>query len=344
MREVAQAHRASPTRRADDEQEQGVAAHIRMVGVHGRGRRARHRRVQGRSELDPRPRFAASQSTLPWRAAGLLLSLCVSPHAPRGRRARRRARAAPGQAGFLETAGVGVGLVGAGGAAWWFTTARPTARRARARAAAEADAAARAAARRARVRRAARAAVERRGLRRYDGAADPDGPLLIAVDGKVYNCWKGRHFYLPGAEYAIFAGRDATRLLARSLLEEEPDEQAARPITTAEKAALTRTIWTLPGGWSGVRPRRRSKALIGFAPSAMVPFCWPPPASAGPPCRRHKNARKWTAAATAQPAGAGPGPGSRAEPRGLASRPRPSTPSPRSRVLSLDGAALAWLW
>ena len=176
---------------------------------------------------------------------GLLLSLCVSaPCAAWAPRAPRRSRAAPGQAGFLETAEVGVGLVGAGGAAWWFTTAPDRSRRASARAAAEADAAARA-------ERAARAYVAPRSqpwsaaeLRQYDGAADPDGPLLIAVDGKVYNCWKGRHFYLPGAEYAIFAGRDATRLLARSLLEEESEEAAARPLTTAEKAALTAWIWT----------------------------------------------------------------------------------------------------
>ena len=42
-------------------------------------------------------------------------------------------------------------------------------------------------------------------LKAYDGTRDPDGPILIAVAGKVYNVWKGRHFYGPGGEYSIFA-------------------------------------------------------------------------------------------------------------------------------------------
>ena len=35
-------------------------------------------------------------------------------------------------------------------------------------------------------------------LRAHDGTRNPDGPILVGVAGKVYNVWKGRHFYGPG--------------------------------------------------------------------------------------------------------------------------------------------------
>ena len=62
-------------------------------------------------------------------------------------------------------------------------------------------------------------------LRPYDGSKDEDGPILLAVKGDVFNVgYKGRQFYGPGAEYAIMAGRDATRFLAKNSLEEESEE------------------------------------------------------------------------------------------------------------------------
>jgi len=53
---------------------------------------------------------------------------------------------------------------------------------------------------------------------------DDDGPILFTADGIVFNVYKGRNFYGPYGEYSIFAGRDATRLLARGKLEEETEE------------------------------------------------------------------------------------------------------------------------
>ncbi|EDX01851.1 membrane-associated progesterone receptor component 1 [Drosophila yakuba] len=50
-------------------------------------------------------------------------------------------------------------------------------------------------------------------LRQYDGN-QPDGRVLIAVNGIVYDVSKGRRFYGPGGPYATFAGRDASRNLA----------------------------------------------------------------------------------------------------------------------------------
>eukprot|EP00099_Drosophila_melanogaster_P002965 NP_001162765.1 membrane steroid binding protein, isoform B [Drosophila melanogaster] len=50
-------------------------------------------------------------------------------------------------------------------------------------------------------------------LRQYDGT-QPDGRVLVAVNGSVYDVSKGRRFYGPGGPYATFAGRDASRNLA----------------------------------------------------------------------------------------------------------------------------------
>mmetsp|Transcript_27330 Transcript_27330/g.78775 ORF Transcript_27330/g.78775 Transcript_27330/m.78775 type:complete len:242 (-) Transcript_27330:981-1706(-) len=77
----------------------------------------------------------------------------------------------------------------------------------------------------------------------YDGS-DPDGPILLAVDGIVFNVWKGRSFYGWGGEYHIMAGRDATRLLAKTTLKEEIEEEKNKPLTIAEKAVLEGWFWT----------------------------------------------------------------------------------------------------
>jgi len=80
-------------------------------------------------------------------------------------------------------------------------------------------------------------------LSAYDGS-DENGPILFAADGIVYNVWKGRNFYGPGCEYNIFAGRDATRLLAKTKLEEETEEELNVELSVAEKATLQGWIYT----------------------------------------------------------------------------------------------------
>lgn len=47
----------------------------------------------------------------------------------------------------------------------------------------------------------------------YDGK-QPDGRVLVAVNGSVYDVTKGKRFYGPGGPYAAFGGRDASRGLA----------------------------------------------------------------------------------------------------------------------------------
>ena len=74
-------------------------------------------------------------------------------------------------------------------------------------------------------------------LKLYNGD-DETGPILLAVKGEVYNVWRGRNFYGPGAEYHIMAGRDATRFLAKNRLDEETDEERRVELNIAERANL----------------------------------------------------------------------------------------------------------
>lgn len=88
-------------------------------------------------------------------------------------------------------------------------------------------------------------------LAQYNGR-DPDGPILLGVDGTVFNVWKGRNFYGPAGEYHVMAGRDATRLLAKNSLEEESEEDAKKPLSIAEKATLEGWYWIFKGKYQVV--------------------------------------------------------------------------------------------
>lgn len=103
-------------------------------------------------------------------------------------------------------------------------------------------------------------------LAEYDGSKDEEGPILFAADGLVFNVWKGRNFYGPGGEYHIFAGRDATRLLARTMVEEETEEESKKPLNVAERAALAGWIFTFKGKYDIVGK------LKGFDPSTTAEY------------------------------------------------------------------------
>ncbi|KPM05956.1 membrane-associated progesterone receptor component 2-like protein [Sarcoptes scabiei] len=51
-------------------------------------------------------------------------------------------------------------------------------------------------------------------LRKYDGKG-PDKRICIAILGRVYDCTKGYDYYGPDGAYSTFAGRDASRALAK---------------------------------------------------------------------------------------------------------------------------------
>lgn len=44
----------------------------------------------------------------------------------------------------------------------------------------------------------------------FDGS-DPNKPIYLAINGKIFDVSAGRHTYGPGGSYEVFAGRDATR-------------------------------------------------------------------------------------------------------------------------------------
>ncbi|URD88331.1 Cytochrome b5-like Heme/Steroid binding domain [Musa troglodytarum] len=50
-------------------------------------------------------------------------------------------------------------------------------------------------------------------------APAPSYPLLMAIKGQVYDVTQSTMFYGPGGPYALFAGKDASRALAKTSFE-----------------------------------------------------------------------------------------------------------------------------
>ncbi|GLT74792.1 hypothetical protein SLA2020_465670 [Shorea laevis] len=57
-------------------------------------------------------------------------------------------------------------------------------------------------------------------LKLYDGS-DRNKPLLMAIKGQIYDVSQSRMFYGPGGPYALFAGKDASRALAKMSFEDQ---------------------------------------------------------------------------------------------------------------------------
>ncbi|XP_052208837.1 probable steroid-binding protein 3 [Diospyros lotus] len=51
-------------------------------------------------------------------------------------------------------------------------------------------------------------------LKQYDGT-DASKPIYLAVKGRIFDVSAGKSFYGPGGPYAMFAGKDASRALAK---------------------------------------------------------------------------------------------------------------------------------
>lgn len=71
----------------------------------------------------------------------------------------------------------------------------------------------------------------------FDGS-DPDRPIVIVVRGDVFNVSAGAGYYGRDGPYNIFAGKDATWLLAKGELELGTPEAMAKPLTALEEQEL----------------------------------------------------------------------------------------------------------
>lgn len=67
-------------------------------------------------------------------------------------------------------------------------------------------------------------------LQKYNGKDDPH--VLIAINGKVFDVTSGKAHYGPAGTYAAFAGRDASRGLAKHSFEHDMLTPVNEPIDT----------------------------------------------------------------------------------------------------------------
>ncbi|XP_066386875.1 membrane steroid-binding protein 2-like [Miscanthus floridulus] len=74
-------------------------------------------------------------------------------------------------------------------------------------------------------------------LLQYDGS-DPDKPLLMAIKGQIYDVSQSRMFYGPGGAYALFAGKDASRALAKMSFEPQDLNGDISGLTPMELGSL----------------------------------------------------------------------------------------------------------
>ncbi|PKI84197.1 Dihydrodipicolinate synthase [Malassezia vespertilionis] len=72
----------------------------------------------------------------------------------------------------------------------------------------------------------------------FDGTAHDDGNdgrrILLAIKGNVFDVSPGRNFYGPGGPYGNFAGRDASRGMAKQSFDPEMLTPLDQPIDTLE--------------------------------------------------------------------------------------------------------------
>lgn len=74
-------------------------------------------------------------------------------------------------------------------------------------------------------------------LIQYNGT-DPSKPIYVAIRGRVFDVSTGRSFYGPGGSYCMFAGKDASRALAKMSKNEEDVVPSLDGLTEKEIGVL----------------------------------------------------------------------------------------------------------
>lgn len=88
-----------------------------------------------------------------------------------------------------------------------------------------------------------------RSLRQYDGR-NADTKIYMGVNGLVYDVTKGRNFYGPDGAYGNFAGRDASRGLAKGSFDLDMLTPIDQPLDTLDD--LTPQEWEALRDWQGL--------------------------------------------------------------------------------------------
>ncbi|CAK7353982.1 unnamed protein product [Dovyalis caffra] len=74
-------------------------------------------------------------------------------------------------------------------------------------------------------------------LLQYNGT-DPSKPIYVAVKGRVFDVTTGKSFYGPGGSYAMFAGKDSSRALAKMSKNDEDISSSLHGLTEKEIGVL----------------------------------------------------------------------------------------------------------
>ncbi|KAK3156850.1 hypothetical protein QOZ80_2AG0112780 [Eleusine coracana subsp. coracana] len=108
-------------------------------------------------------------------------------------------------------------------------------------------------------------------LRQYDGS-DPEKPLLVAIKGQIYDVSQSRMFYGPGGAYESFAGRDASRALAKMSFEPQDLTGDISGLTPFELSSLNDWEYKFTSKYVKVgtiyRTQPTEDGFSGFSPEA----------------------------------------------------------------------------
>jgi len=97
-------------------------------------------------------------------------------------------------------------------------------------------------------------------LAAYDGT-DPDKPILLAINGTIYDVTKGRRHYGPGGSYHFFAGADSSRAFVTSCFAEDrtPDLRGVELMFIPQDDPEVDSLYT-KGQLKALKEQERRKA------------------------------------------------------------------------------------